>query len=348
MAIRLSILRTTLIAVALFSVLGLSNAYAGAQRFHVVFVTPVKKIYPLEDVLQSVLESRISVSVTRITWSTKADDRSDLIKRIRAAKPDLIYTWGTPTTKAVAGTYDSVDPAINIVDVPVVFATVAWPDQTKIVYNLARPGRNVTGVTHVVPIAEQMTTLLRWGPLKHSSIGTVYNALEPNSLISIRDLQKWCDEHKITLHAEAITPTWKQEADRENLRNAIARLAKQNIDWLYIGADTLVALTYVDEVTGAALKARLPTFSSVEIPVRRASALWGLYMPTEYEALKVADIIVAILNNSAAPADIPVPTMHQNIMINQDTMTALEFYPPTALRRISNIVRGPAAGTTPP
>lgn len=46
-------------------------------------------------------------------------------------------------------------------------------------------------------------------------------------------------------------------------------------------------------------------------------------MPTEYEALKVADIIVAILNGSAIPADIPVPTMRQNIMINQETMTAI-------------------------
>lgn len=64
-------------------------------------------------------------------------------------------------------------------------------------------------------------------------------------------------------------------------------------------------------------------------------------MPTEYEALKVADIIVAILNGSAIPADIPVPTMRQNIMINQETMTAIGIYPHTALWRIANIVQGP-------
>jgi hypothetical protein len=32
--------------------------------------------------------------------------------------------------------------------------------------------------------------------------------------------------------------------------------------------------------------------------------------------------------------------MRQNIMINQDVMTALNFYPPTALRKIANMVKG--------
>lgn len=38
---------------------------------------------------------------------------------IRSKKPDLIYTWGTPTTLAVAGTIK--DPIIK--DIPVVFST---------------------------------------------------------------------------------------------------------------------------------------------------------------------------------------------------------------------------------
>lgn len=296
MVISFSIFRATVIAISLFAILCVSDVCAANRRFRIVFATPIKQQYPLEDVLQSVLESRISADITRITWSGKAEDRADLIKRARAANPDLIYTWGTPTTKAIAGTYDSVDPAINIVDVPVVFATVAWPDQTKIIHSFDRPGRNVTGVTHVVSLPEQMNTLLRWGALKNSAIGTVYNAFEPNSVVSTRDLKKWCDENHIVLYAEAITPTWRAETDDANIRSAIARLAKQNVDWLYIGADTLTALTYVRTVTDVALQYRLPTFAAVEIPVRRASALWGLYMPTEYEAIKVADIIVAILN----------------------------------------------------
>jgi putative ABC transport system substrate-binding protein len=332
--------RKALVAAALISlVMTVFPTFAGTKRFHVVFVTPVKYNYSLEDVLQSVLESRISVDVTRLTWSTRQDDRADLIKRIRAEKPDLIYTWGTPTTKAIAGTYDVDDP-LNILDVPVVFATVAWPDQTKIVRSFKRPGRNVTGATHVVPVAEQMSILLRWGALKHASIGTIYNVLEPNSVLAIEALKKWCDEHHVTLHAEAITPVWRPEADRTAITDAVARLATKKIDWLYLGPDTLVALTYAGALTDAALEARLPTFSAVEIPVRRNSALWGLYMPAEHEAIKVADTVVTILNNSASASDIPVVTMRQNIMINQDVMTALNFYPPTALRKIANMVKG--------
>jgi putative ABC transport system substrate-binding protein len=205
----------------------LLTAYADAatRRFNIVFVTPVKSQYPLEDVLKSVLDSRVSANITRITWSTRSEDREDLINRVRAANPDLIYTWGTPTTIAIGGTYDHVDPNKNIVDIPIVFATVAWPDQTRIVFNLKRPGRNVTGVTHVVPVAEQMNTLLRWGVLKQRSIGTIYNALEPNSLISTQALQRWCDENRVALYAEPITPSRDVRADGLNIKNAIDRLS---------------------------------------------------------------------------------------------------------------------------
>lgn len=341
MAIRFSIFRSTLIAITLFSVFFITDVDATTRRFRVVLVTPVKPQYSQEDMLQSALASRISVDIARITWSERTEDSADLIKRVRALNPDLIYTWGTVTTKAIAGTYDSVDPVTNIVDVPIVFFTVAWPDQTKIVHSFERPGRNVTGITHVAPIQEQMNTLLRWGKLKHSAIGTVYSALEPNSLVTVRDLQKWCDERKIKFYAEPVTPVWNEETDKGNIRDAVARLAKKNVDWLYIGPDKMMGLAYAGVVTDAALEYRVPTFSAVEAPVRRASALWGMYTPIEHAAIKAADIIVAILNGSAVPADIPVATMRQNIVINQNTMTALGFYPPTVLRRIANIVRGP-------
>lgn len=332
-----------LLTFALLTVVYLVSPYEvhAAQKFRVAMVTPVKPQYAPEDALQLALTSRTSADVVRITWSEKEEDRADLIRRIREVKPDVIYTWGTVTTKAVAGTYDAPDPKLNILDTPIIFFTVAYPDQTKIIRSMEHPGRNVTGVTHVVPIAEQMATLMRWGELKKGAIGIVYNSREPNMVASVAELEKWCLARKVRLVKEPVPAAWEAEADVKNIQAAVARLSKQNIDWLYIGADKMMALTYADQLTQAALTNGIPTFSAVETPVRRHQALWGLYSPVDDAALKAAEMIVSVLNGSAQPSDIPVVVASQSIVINQDTMTALNIFPPTLLRRSANVVRSP-------
>ena len=49
------------------------------------------------------------------------------LDEIRALKPDLVYTWGTPVTLATVGPYDAPDPAKYIADRPVIFTMVAAP-----------------------------------------------------------------------------------------------------------------------------------------------------------------------------------------------------------------------------
>ena len=60
--------------------------------------------------------------------TTNDQEMNGLPARIRAMKPDLIYTWGTPTTLAVAGTEDK--PVIK--DIPVFFTVVAYPARVEI------------------------------------------------------------------------------------------------------------------------------------------------------------------------------------------------------------------------
>jgi putative tryptophan/tyrosine transport system substrate-binding protein len=52
-----------------------------------------------------------------------------LLAAIRKIKPDLIYSWGTPTTLLIAGT--TKKPIIQ--DVPIIFTTVAEPVKSELV-----------------------------------------------------------------------------------------------------------------------------------------------------------------------------------------------------------------------
>ena len=53
---------------------------------------------------------------------------SKVLEDIRTKRPDLIYSWGTPTTLAIAGTFNS--PVVR--DVPIVFTIVANPYKSQL------------------------------------------------------------------------------------------------------------------------------------------------------------------------------------------------------------------------
>lgn len=326
------------IALIFLAILSSQGSFAGTHRFKIVLATPVRPHYSQEEMLQTDLASRISVDFTHITWSEQKKDQAALVEKIRSLKPDLIYTWGTVTTTAVAGTYDKFDSQANITDIPIVFFTVAYPDQTKLVKTMKRPGRNITGVTHVVPVSEQFDILMRWSVAGKIKIGTIYNNAEPNSLAALEEVKKWCKEHDAELFPEPLALAWDKNKDVRTIQDAVKRLAEEKITWLYIGADKMLGLTYADELTDAALKMQVPTFSGIDTPVRKAKALWGLYTPIEPAVLKAGDMIVAILNGSILAGDTPVAVPRQNIVINQDVMMALGLYPPTNLRKMANVV----------
>jgi hypothetical protein len=53
----------------------------------------------------------------QITWRDLNRENSRMpgfLEEIKRTKPDLVYTWGTSVTLGVVGTYDQVDPAVNI------------------------------------------------------------------------------------------------------------------------------------------------------------------------------------------------------------------------------------------
>ncbi|MBY0454472.1 MAG: hypothetical protein K2Q11_06270 [Burkholderiaceae bacterium] len=103
----------------------------------------------------------------------------EILQEATQLRPDLIYVWGTPITLAVVGTYDAADGTGFIRDIPVVFALVAAPLQSRIVARLDAPGRNVTGAVHVVPTDVQLRAMQSYRPFQ--KMGVLYNGAEQNS-----------------------------------------------------------------------------------------------------------------------------------------------------------------------
>ena len=260
-----------------------------------------------------------------------------IIQEIRDTRPDLIYSWGTPQTRALVGPYDSADPKKHITDIPVVFTFVAAPVDAKIVADLDKPGRNVTGTVHIAPISVQLNTVLAYRPIRR--IGVVFNPQERNSVLTIEGLRAEAAARGLELIEEPVPVDGSGRPSSEAVPELIARVAKRGAEMLYIGPDTFIAFQNRSVVAAEALRHRLPTFSVTELIVRTDKAMLALassaYGIGRFTAFKAAQILL----EGTSPAIIPVETLKRfSVIINMATARALEVYPPIGLLNFAEVV----------
>ena len=307
--------------------------HAAAPMPHVVLVTPRGETV-MERVFMDELKRRLGpVRFTFIQPEVaQPSAMAALPARVRQEKPDLIYAWGTPTTLAVAGTHD----APRIADIPIVFAVVADPLRAQLVTNLAAPGRNVTGTSHLAPMAVQVGAMQSYRAFK--KLGVVYNPKEANTQFMLDDLRAEALQNGLTVLAKPVGLTAAGEPDAATLAPNIQQLKAQGAEWLYLGPDTFVAFTHRQHTTEAAVKAGLPTFSANESAIRDANALFGLFSPVENMARFVAFKSAQILKGEKKVAEVPIETLQRfSVLVNMCVAHTLKIYPPMSLLSYADV-----------
>lgn len=260
-----------------------------------------------------------------------------IVQEIKDTRPDLVYSWGTPQTRALVGPHDDPDPRKHVTDIPVVFTFVAAPVDAKIVPDLARSGRNVTGTIHIAPIAVQLNTIQAYRPIKR--LGVVYNPQERNSVLTVEGLRAETALRGLELIEEPVPLNDRGEPIAAAVPDALGRVAKRGGEVLYIGPDTFIAFHNRTVVAAEALRLGLPTFSVTELIVRTDKAMLALassaYGIGRFTAFKAAQILV----DGVSPAEIPVETLKRfSVIINMATVRALEYYPPIGLLNFAEII----------
>lgn len=300
----------------------------------VVMVTPRGRT-SMEIVFEADLQRRLGGRVRFMLIVPDArnkDEMAALPERIRKEKPSLIYTWGTPTTVAVAGTHDK--PVID--DIPIVFAVVADPVRAGIVKDLRAPNRNVTGTSHLAPLTVQINAIESFRPFK--KLGVVYNAGEPNSRFMLDDLNAVAARLGFELIAEAVTPDAKGAPDPQSLPGLVRKVKERGAEWLYIGPDTFVGFTHRKITTDAAAEAGLPSFTANESAIRDGNALFGLFSPQENMSRFVAFKAAQILKGEVPVGSIPIETLQRfSVLVNMCTAKALDVYPPLPLLNVADV-----------
>ena len=282
-------------------------------------------------------KSNAATSIELLRYSGREADAPALVARIKKAAPDLIYTWGTGTTLAVAGTYDAPRPEEFVRSIPIIFTEVTDPVGARILSQLNPPGRNVTGVSHVAPLQVQLNAIRSYRPF--TRLGYIIDPKEPNSLLVLQALRKLGPGMKFELVEETVPLDANGNPASTELPAMVRRMATKKVDFLYIGPSTFLAFTHRDLLTQSALDAAVPTFCATETVVRKAKCLFGLFANGSNVGRFAAFKATQVLFENKPVNTIPAETLQRfSLLINMPTAKALKLYPPLSLLNVAEVV----------
>jgi putative ABC transport system substrate-binding protein len=214
--------------------------------------------------------------------------------------------------------------------IPVVFANVAFPDQSGLVASYVRPGSNITGVAFIGPEYGKRLELLKECQPKLSSVALIFNPDNPGSALALQETQRWTARLGIRLDPHV----FRGPHDIERLFEAIAG---KRPDALMTTADPLIA-SYRARIVEFAAKQRLPSmYPSMEFVDAGGLMFYGGSIPEMYRR---AAVYVDKILRGAKPADLAIeqPTKF-DMVINMKTARALGItIPPSILVRADRVI----------
>ena len=286
---------------------------------------------------------KIPVQITYRDLNRDNTRMPGFLDEIRATRPDVVYTWGTSVTLGVTGPFDAVNPAQHITDIPVVFTLVAAPVLAKIVSDLKTPGRNVTGVTHVVPTDAQIRAISAYRPFQ--TLGVLYTPTEKNSVVVLDELRRLGRERGF----DTVERTFHLDAARKPTADGAAELVRElkeaGAQWLYLPPDSFLGTLAEGVIIPTAMEQGLPTFASTE-QLMQAGALSGLvcryFNIGQFTAHKVEQILVG----KQAPGSVPIETLKRySYQIRMPAAHKLKLPPPLPMFNYAELITGEAVGS---
>lgn len=262
------------------------------------------------------------------------------IEDIRRQRPTLVYTWGTLTTLRIAGRIEDIENGRgdHISDIPIVFASVTQPVAAGIVRECQHPGRNVTGISHIVPLEMQVKTIGAYRAF--TKLGMIYNPAEPNS-VWVRDgLFSVAHKAGFTLIAYAVPLDSTGKPQGAAIPSLLKAIKAEGATWLYMGPDAFIAgAQQRTQVVDVCYEIGLPIFAATEGPVKASKALLGLFIRHEHIGAHAARKAKLILEGRK-PESIPIDTPQKfSLVVNMDAADHYGLMPPAGMLDLAETAR---------
>ena len=261
------------------------------------------------------------------------------LNEARQRRVDLVYSFGTTVTQEVVGVLGSVDRNRHLVDIPVVFNIVADPVGAGLADGLAATGRNVTGVSHLVPLRDQISAMQRFATIR--KLGVIYNVAEVNSLLAVVQLRQLASSLEYEL-IEAPLGTGHRPSTTE-IEHAMERMLAARPDFVYLPSDSSM-IANAQTIVRLATAAKVPVISATESPIYEAGALFGMVTKYVNAGAFAGYKAEQILLKRQLVGSIPIERLQRySLVINMNAAAQLGIYPPLDLLRIAELVGTPSA-----
>lgn len=228
-----------------------------------------------------------------IDYQNAQNDQSNLktiSQRFVNNESDIIIAIGTGPAQSAA---------IETQDIPIVAAAVTDMVSAELVNSIDIPGGNITGISDITPIQEQLDLLVKLSP-DAKKIGLAYCSSEINSEVQA----KLAKEYIESLGLECITATVVSTNDILQNLSALA----EKVDALYIPVDNTLA-SAMPTVMSLCEPKKLPVIVGAA-PMAQEGALGSVAFDYYDVGRQSGEMAIRILNGED-PAVTPVETVKE-------------------------------------
>jgi ABC-type uncharacterized transport system substrate-binding protein len=237
--------------------------------------------------------------------------------------PDVLFVSTTPGSLAAKAATTTI---------PIVFVAVADPVGSGVVPNLARPGGNLTGITHLVAeLTGKRLELLKEIVPSASRIAVLVNPDDQNATVQMRNAE--AAARSLGIQLQPVVPV-RNTGDLDRAFEAISR------------AGAVAALRMVDPSGGPlrartvelATRHRLPVMFVFREDVEAGGLVaYGASLPAQYR--QAATFVHKILRG-ARPSDLPIEQATTfELVVNLKTAKKLGLtIPPALLARADEVI----------
>lgn len=238
--------------------------------------------------------------------SAQGDDNNVLTiaKNFVADDVDLIFANSTPSALGVLN---------ETKEIPIVFTSVTDPVDAGLVDAMDQPGDNITGVVDLHPesIVKTIEFIEKYFP--GSTVGLIYNAGEPNSVVQIDAANEAVEGTSLTIDERTV-------ANSSEVQQAATSLV-EDVDVFFIITDNTV-VSVLETVVGIANEQKIPLFVGEPDSLQKGGFVtYGFdYYTIGYRSGEMA---VDILTGKKKPSEINVEYPPEiKLMMNKEAAEA--------------------------
>jgi putative ABC transport system substrate-binding protein len=236
---------------------------------------------------------------------------------------DVLVTWGTPAALAAKHATSAI---------PVVFTAVADPILSGLVTSFARPGGNITGVTHIPSeLDTKRLELLKEALPSASRIGVLWHPEFPPNVESLPELQRAAQALRVELHLVAYRGA-------EELEGAVTAMRRDGAEALFVMPHPTTS-GHAAQLAALAATHRLPAIA----PYRHFGEAGGLlaYGGMFSDMYQRAPIFVDKILKGTHPSELPVerPLRFDFVINLKTTKTFGLTLPQSTLLQATEVIR---------